>query len=404
MSRLGIIGAGPAGMMAALEARKKGREVVLFDANDRVGRKLLVTGSGRCNLTNAAAAPEKYHSSSLAVLQSVFSQFSYQDLMRSLHEMGILTQTTADGWVYPLSYSAANVADIFAAHLEDAQVQVKLGHKVTEIIPGKAGYLLKFAAGQAPEFVEQCVLASGGKAYPTLGSDGSLFSVLQRLGHAIVPVHPALAPLRISQKTFQAIEGVRVDALVRLLADNQPIGETSGNIIFTRGGINGPGVMDLSYLVNQYPRAKLEVEIDFLADHQSALKKLMQTYAHSTMPVRALLGAVIAPKIAESVLQDLGFSQNKVLCDLSPKDFDRIYRKLTKARATVDGVRNFDFCQLSTGGISLKEVQPDSLESRLLPGLYFAGEVLDVNGPCGGYNLQWAFSSGVVAGRSAAKA
>jgi predicted Rossmann fold flavoprotein len=404
MPKLGIIGAGPAGMVAALEARKAGVDVLLFDSNDILGRKLLVTGSGRCNLTNALAAPGKYHASSQVVLQSVFNQFGHQDLVQYLHKMGIITHATADGWFYPLSNSAVNVAAIFAAHLQDAGVEIHLAHQVDQIIPQKKGFLLKFVTGQSTLFVDSLLVAVGGKAYPTLGSDGSIFPALQQLGHQILPVQPALAPLVVPQKAFQAIQGVRADVGVRLFSKNMLLGETVGNIIFTKGGINGPGVMDLSYLVSLNPKQALGLEINFLPTHAAELDQLMQTYASSAMPVQSLLGAVVAPKIVEFVLRSLHIPTSQNIRDLRDSDRKRILDFMTAVKVKVEGVRGFDFCQLSTGGIALEDVQPDSLESRILKGLYFAGEILDVNGPCGGYNLQWAFSSGIVAGRSAAKA
>lgn len=403
MQKIGIIGAGPAGIFASFEAKKSGAEVSLFDSNDVVGRKLLVTGAGRCNLTNTQASGEKYHAHPKSSVESVLQQFSHTDLLNYLHGLGILTQATPDGWVYPLSYSAANVASIFTAHLQDAGVSLLLAHQVKHIITQKQGFLLKFSTPHAALFVNKIIIAVGGKAYPSLGSDGSFFPALQELGYEITPVHPALAPLIVSQKAVSAIQGVRMDAGIRLFDNRKLLGETRGNIIFTKGGINGPGVMDLSYLVPSHKNANLEVEINFISGHESSLKVLFTRFANSSIPISTMLGAVVPSKIASFILKTINIKPDRNLASLANKEIKRIMECLTAFSLNVEGVRGFEYCQLSTGGISLNDVDPRSLESKLHPGLYFAGEILDVHGPCGGYNLQWAFSSGVVAGRHAAQ-
>ncbi len=303
MNKIGIIGAGPAGILACLEARKSGADVLLFDSNDVVGRKLLVTGAGRCNLTNAQAASNKYHASPLSVVDSTLKQFSHSDLIDYLHNLGILTQATSDGWVYPLSYSAANVASIFSAHLVESGADLHLSHKVTNILPQKQGFLLQFSTGQAAIFVNTLVVTVGGTAYPSLGSDGSIFSSLQELGHKIKPVQPALAPLIVSQKAVAPIQGVRMDAGIRLFGNGKLLDETRGNIIFTKGGINGPGVMDISYLVPQHKNATLQVEINFISGYEDELKNILARFAHSAIPINAILGTVVPPKIASFVLK-----------------------------------------------------------------------------------------------------
>jgi predicted Rossmann fold flavoprotein len=403
MHKVGIVGAGPAGILASLEARKSGAEVSLFDSNDVVGRKLLVTGAGRCNLTNAHASSSKYHASPEAV-DSILKQFNHSDLMDYLHDLGILTQTTSDGWVYPLSYSAANVTSIFAAHLVEAGINMHLSHTVSHIIPQNSGFLLQFATGESSRFFNNIVIAVGGKAYPALGSDGNLFPILKKLGHEITPVQPALAPLIVSHKAIAPIQGVRMDAGIRLFANGRLLDETLGNIIFTKGGINGPGVMDISYLVNDHKNKNLEVVINFIANHETDLKTLFKRFGDSSIPISTVLGTVVPPKIALFILKKRKLNPNTELRALHIKDINNIMELLSAFTLQVEGVRGFEFCQLSTGGIPLSEVDQQSLESKILPGLFFAGEVLDVHGPCGGYNLQWAFSSGVVVGRHAALA
>jgi predicted Rossmann fold flavoprotein len=403
MNRLGIIGAGPAGMLAALEALKAGIEVLLFDANDAVGKKLLVTGSGRCNLSNAKAVPRAYHSTDEDVLNSVFEQCDQKDLIRHLHQLGILTCSTDDGWFYPVSYSAANVVNILHAHLVESGAKLHLAHKINRIIPQSKGFLLKFKTGQSALFVDKLIVATGGKAYPVLGSDGSVFPLLQQIGHEILPVRPALAPLLVSADSLHGLQGVRLDAGLRLLKDGKTLGEATGNIIFTKDGINGPGAMDLSYLVSQFVGRKLGLEINFLLSREAALRDLLRSYANTKIPLQILLGAVVAPKVVHYTINKMHLPASVTLSDLQQEMIARVVTSLKILKFAVSGVGGFAQSQLSTGGVPLTEIKSRTLESKLIEGLFFAGEVLDVNGPCGGYNLQWAFSSGIVAGRWAAQ-
>ena len=386
--------------MAALEACNAGKEVYLFDANQVVGKKLLVTGSGRCNLSNTKAAPGLYYSSSEKVLNAVFEQCDQRQLIQRLHQLGILTCATDDGWCYPVSYSAANVVNILQAHLVESGAKLRLAHKINRIIPQSKGFLLKFETGQPAFFVDRLLVAAGGKAYPALGSDGSIFSILQELGHQIVPVRPALAPLLVEPQEVKSFQGVRLDAHLRLFANSELIGESAGNIIFNKGSINGPGAMDLSYLASQYTDKKLELEIDFLVSQKSTLHEILRSFHKKNFSLQALLGAVVPNKIVSHVLKQMRLPDNSVISQLTEKQIKQAIIRLSSYRLGVKGVGEFSQSQLSTGGISLTEIHPSTLESKLVKGLFFAGEVLDVVGPCGGYNLQWAFSSGVIAGRS----
>lgn len=402
MTTIGIIGAGPAGVTAALEAQKHGAHVLLFDSNPSVGKKLLVTGSGRCNLTNAQAKPNSYNTQQLNVVESVFAQLDHLGLLHYLDELGILTYSTDDGWYYPVSNSAANVVEILASHLSKAKIDLRLEHKVSRIISQKRGFLLQFHTGQPTVFVDKLIIAAGGKAYPALGSDGSIFSILETMGHEILPVYPALAPIIVPSKQIKPFFGARTDAQLRLYENDKLLGETVGNIIFTKTGINGPGVMDLSHLVSQYGTGKITLTINFLAKYQQQFEELLSRFAQTSISIRALVGSVVPNKIGNHFLDLLHFPADTVMDQLKESDRHKITKSLSSYRVDVEGVRGFDFCQASTGGISLKDVHETTLESKNLPGLYFAGETLDVNGPCGGYNLQWAFSSGFVAGKHAA--
>ena len=398
---IGIAGAGPAGIMAALEASRLGARVTLFDTNAVVGRKILVTGNGRCNITNACAAPEKYVCADREFLRAAFDRFGHAQTVARLHELGVLTYATPDGWCYPLSESAATVAETLAAALDAAGVELRLQTSIAGIRADKGGIALSIGGGPHVETFDRVVVACGGKAYPALGSTGSLFPALERLGHTIAPIHPALAPLTADVKRFHKLQGVRLDAGLTLSEGERVLGRAAGNVMFTQTGFSGPAAMDLSHLVSARPGADLTLSIDLLHFHRAALEDLIARKRRDAMPVRAILGAVLPEKIPPVALGLAKISSDARMSDVSDAERARVMDTLTHLTAKVTGTRGFQFAQVSTGGIPVSEVDPQTMASRIVPGLHFAGEVMDVIGPCGGYNLQWAWTSGAVAGAGA---
>lgn len=400
---IGVIGAGPAGIMAALEAARHGARVTVFDTNAVVGRKILVTGNGRCNITNVHAAPEKYACSAPEFLRVVLSRFGHAETVARLHDLGIPIYSTPDGWCYPLSESAANVAEALAAALDLAGVEVRLQTKIADIRPERRGIALTIGGGPHAQTFDRVIVACGGKAYPALGSRGDLFPVLEALGHRVAPIRPALAPLTADVRRFHKLQGVRLDVALTLYEGDRVIGRTVGNLMFTQYGFSGPAAMDLSHLVSARTGARLTLEINLLPHTRAALEDLLARKRREPFPVRVALGAVLPEKIPPFVMAVAGVRSDANLSDLSEAERARLMETLTSLTARVTGTRGFDFAQVSTGGVPLGEVDPATMASRIVPRLYFAGEVLDVVGPCGGYNLQWAWTSGAIAGAGAAE-
>lgn len=406
MVELGIVGAGPAGMMAALEAAKQGARVLLFDRNPMVGRKLLVTGNGRCNLTNIRLAPGRYACSDRSFLAEVLGGFGREDLLAALNEIGVLTYSTPDGWFYPLSNSAAAVAEVFAAALETAGVEQILQVKISAIRPVKGRFVLEAGGPSQTHRVDRVIVAAGGKAYPALGSKGELFPVLEGLGHTVLPIRPALAPIRAEVKQFHKLQGVRLDVGLALYQGEKKLGETTGNLMFTQFGFSGPAAMDLSHRVIT-PRkddpspAPQKLVINLIPYHLVELRDLIARKRDERVPLRVVLGAVLPVKVPPVMMGLAGLPAELPLKQVSDRELEDLLKLLTELSVTVTGTRGFQFSQLSTGGVPAGEVDPRTMASRRVKGLYLAGEVLDVVGPCGGYNLQFAFSSGALAGRAA---
>lgn len=399
MPKIAVIGSGPAGIMAALFAARTGNETVIIDTNEHVGRKLLVTGAGRCNLTNSRIAAVRYACEDPVWLNIVLHHFTREDLLHFLDTIGIPTFSTFDGWYYPVSESAHAVVDAFDAALNVHHVTKLLSKQVTGVEMTGQGFNVMLH--REPVFADKVIVACGGKAYPSLGSDGNFFTAIQQMGHKIHPIFPALAPVTADMRKHKGLQGVRLDANVTLNFKGNPIGMTFGNIIFTEWGLNGPGVMDLSYLINEYQAKDLVLELNLLHQYEEKVRAHFEDRAESEIPVRVMVQSILPPKMAGYLLNISDIQPETPLNKLSIAQTDKIMRLMTSFQLKVTGTRGFDHCQVSTGGVPLDEVNPETMESLIVPGLFFAGEVVDVIGPCGGYNLHFAFTSGAIAGMSA---
>jgi predicted Rossmann fold flavoprotein len=400
--QIGIVGAGPAGMMAALEAAKCGARVLLFDTNRVVGRKLLVTGNGRCNLTNEGVAADKYVCADPAFLRTALAAFGREELLAALWDLGIVTYATPDGWTYPVSDSAPTVVDAFAAGLEQAGVEIHLLTKISDIRPQGRRLILEAGGPGHTYEVDSVVVAAGGKAYPALGSKGELFPVLGKLGHTVMPVRPALAPIRARVAQFHKLQGVRLDVGLAVYRDDVKLDETVGNLLFTQFGFSGPAAMDMSYLISSHKPGTLRLVLNLVPYYLRELRRLLAEKRHERMPLRVVLGAVVPVKVPPVMIELAGLPAEVTLAEVSDEELDRVLSLLTGISVPAEGTRGFQFSQLSSGGVPVTEVDARTMASRKVRNLYLAGEVMDVIGPCGGYNLQFAFTSGALAGTGAA--
>ena len=394
-----IIGAGPAGMTAALFAARSGEKVRLIDGNEQVGRKLLVTGSGRANLTNQRMQAGRYTCADPAWMQSLLGRFGHSELIEFLNEIGVLTFSTHDGWCYPLSESAQTVVETFACALRLTGVELVLNTRVTAIRKSSTGFNLDLSSG-ATLSTRRLIVAAGGRAYPTLGSRGELFPSLKALGHTVIPLSPALAPVTCDMKPYKGLSGIRFDARVSLLENDNLLAETTGNLIFTDWGLNGPAVMDLSHHISTRPSARLELSLNPLFAAEPALRDLIARKRSTPTPLRTLLGAALPPKLVPVLLVRVGLNPDALVNQANENQLEKLFRICTALPFKVTGVRGFEYCQISAGGVPVTEVNPLNMRSLVVPDLSLAGETLDVVGPCGGYNLQFAFSSGAIAGMS----
>jgi len=402
--RIGIVGAGPSGIMAALEAAEAGAQVLLFDTNATVGRKLLVAGNGRCNLSNQHASAQAYDCADPSFLERALSQFGPTEALHRLLDLGVPTYATPDGWCYPISNSGAAVVQALDTALRLSGVRLRLKTWIRDIIPSPrrgAPFVLVAGGGDHTYTVDRVIVATGGKAYPALGAKGTMFPVLERLGHTILPVRPALAPILTDVRQIHKLQGVRLDVRLELWAGERLLAESIGNLMFARDGVSGPAPMNLSYLVSKHPGADLWLGIDLLSLNGHHLKRFVERMRHRPVPLTTVLGTILPPKMGPVLLKLAGLDKDARLSEVSDEQLEGLWQLMRQLRLQVKGTRGFRFCQLSIGGVPVTEVAPETMASRIVPGLYLCGEVLDVVGPCGGYNLQFAWTSGALAGRGA---
>ncbi|HPY33400.1 MAG TPA: aminoacetone oxidase family FAD-binding enzyme [Anaerolineaceae bacterium] len=394
---IAVIGAGASGIFAALAAARPGNRVTLYDHNAEIGKKLLVTGSSRCNISNALVGAESYTCADEGWIRVFFQAYPPERLRNLLNTLGIPIYNTADGWYYPLSNSAQSVVEILKADLHAVGVELALSTQVVDLRRAEGGFALRFPSGEPARerFFDKVVLAAGGKAYPALGSRGELFPCLSRLGHSVVPLVPALGPLSLSLGKFQALQGLRFDVGTAVYAGSQRLGSSFGNVIFTAKGLNGPGVMNISHLAARQGAENLRLELDFSEAFGSAFSESALKHIGSTDP-QNFLNRFFSPKASRFFLEYAGYGKEKAQWDKSAAQ--RLTAALRHVSLPILGTRSFDESQLSAGGVPVSEVRPDTCESTRVPGLYLVGETLDVVGPCGGYNLHFAFTSGTLAG------
>lgn len=397
-----IIGAGASGLMAAAAAASKGARVALLEHKDDIGKKILATGNGRCNFTNTDMSVNKFHGSK-ALIKNGLSQFNYSDTICFFKELGIPAYDNA-GYIYPNSRQAASVVAAFRMELMRLHVDVKTGINITDIKPAddRTGYCIQTDKGSFKS--KRLIIACGLTASPKLGSDGSLFRQIEALGHHIQKPLPALCGFSCDGLNFKKITGVRCDTTVASVIDGQMTEQNTGELQLADYGISGIPVFQISSLMSRAldKGQKVEVIIDFLpAFSDDELNGYIKDRSITTTDNRSLnemLNGLLNNKLLLELIHKSGVSPDKKGRLLTDDDCKSLTRSIKHTAVSVKKPRGVEFAQVCAGGIYTKEIDVRTLESKIHPGLYFCGELLDVDGICGGYNLQWAWTSGYIAG------
>ncbi len=406
---IAVIGAGASGVMAALEAAKSGGRVCLIDHNPTIGKKLLVTGSGRCNLSNGYLTPTAYTCADPNWIKRFLDAFPLSSLLEVLEQLGIPVHHTDDGWYYPLSDSAHSIVSILSEALHHRGIEMLLSTQVVDYFRDNGRFVVLFPSGEPARTrsFDRLVVAAGGKAYPALGSRGELFPSVRHLGHTVIPLVPALGPLMLNMGGYKALQGVRLDVGTAIYAGSDCLGRSKGNVIFTSWGINGPGAMNLSHLAarwlsensSQNEKDNLVLELDLLAYFEDLFFAELTSRRKRATSLRGFLQGFYIPKVSDFLLRQMEMEADLPIADLTEEQMEKLVQSLKRLRIAIISVGSFDKSQLSAGGVPVFEVEPETCQSLRVPGLFLVGETLDVVGPCGGFNLHFAFGSGILAGR-----
>ena len=400
METVVVIGGGAAGIMAALTAAEvPGRRVLLLERQQRIGRKLLATGNGRCNLTNTGASIDNYHGEQADFAAPALSKFTPQDALDFFHGLGLMTVEEYGGRVYPLSNSANSVVDVLRFALEKRGVEVRCACPVRAIARRDRGYTVVTDEGSLA--ADYLIVACGGAAGAKLGGVMDGYELLKPLGHKRTALHPALVQLITPPEYPRALKGVRADGSLRLLSSSETLAQGDGELQFIDNGLSGPAAFDVSRAAATAGEG-LTLSVNFFREYSAGqvltlLKQRRDSYPQ--LESAQLFTGMLHNRLGKMLVKYAGLPQELPLGKLSNTQLEQAVRSATDFRLKLLGTEGFDHAQVTAGGIKTTGFNPETLESWFMPGLFVCGELLDVDGDCGGYNLQWAWSSGRLAGR-----
>ena len=387
-------------MTAALTAARLGHEVTLYERQARVGRKLMATGNGRCNLTNTGAGPSNYHGEAPDFVRPALEAFPSEAALDFFRGLGLLAREEWGGRVYPLSNSANSVVDVLRQALDAAGVELIAGDRVRELRRAGSGYSVTTESGDKRSF-DAVVVACGGLAGEKLGGGRDGYELLKALGHTRTALRPALVQITTEPAYPRSLKGIKADCALRVLSRGGLLASSCGELLFTETGVSGPAAFDVSRAVSEAGDAKMELEIDFLRDYTAAeVLAHLQNRARTApeLPASELLTGSVHNRLGRMLIKYADVEAAAPLSALTERELRTVAGACKRFKLSVRGTEGFANAQVTAGGIRTSEFDPRTLESRLCPRLFACGEVLDIDGDCGGYNLQWAWSSGVLAG------
>ena len=408
--KVAVVGGGAAGMMAAVQAAYAGARVTVYERNDRVGKKILSTGNGKCNFSNEDMRAACYYGSGAGYVDGFYKQFGVAETKTFFRELGMRIKDR-NGYLYPASEQAATVLDVLRYEMERLGIEICAGCRVTGIDgPGNPGYRLTLeteTAAYKKRTYDAVILACGGRAAPKTGSDGTGLAMAKRLGHRIVPTVPALTALRCGETFWKQVAGVRCEARLMLYIDGNAVSSVQGELQLTDYGISGIPVFQISRIAAyalQEGRT-VTVKIDLMPDSGAAGTQeafwAQRWERQKRQSMEQFVTGTVNKKVGMLLLKLAGIRETETVCEIEGARRRKLEQLFHVFEVTVKGTNSFEQAQVCAGGVDFAEVT-DRLESVRRPGLFFAGEMLDIDGICGGYNLQWAWSSGAVAGRAAA--
>ena len=421
-NRIIIVGAGASGIIAALKAAQGKSQVILFEKNHVLGRKILSTGSGKCNLSNQSISPSNYNLSTQSFLKKAFSRAKPKEILDFLKDTGLWLKTEADGRIFPRCMNAQEVVDSLSHELQKQNIKIHKLTEISEIIKKENGFTVKTQTVK-PQWTKEpfkskietfdcdkLILACGGKSYPRIGGGDAGYKLARSLDLKISNLSCAIVPLVVKEKWPAELKGLRSDVLLSAFLENKKIGETSGEILFTDYGISGPVVLDISRdIVQALKKGKVECLINFLGELSKKeieifLNERLKTMtAPNTKKAESFLKGIFGDKISKIILRTAGIKKDMPLSEAKPDFIEKLIKTITAFGFEISSAKSFEHAMATSGGVKLSQINPETFEVKGHKGLYIIGELLDIDGDSGGYNLHFAWTSGFIAGASASK-
>ena len=404
-TKIAVIGGGPAGMMACIFAANNTKnEVYLFEKNSSLGKKLLITGSGRCNITNSEQDTHKFIESfgkNGKFLFSAFSKFFNNDLINFFEKRGVEFNIERGGRAFPKSNDAKQINDILINEINKCGVTVNFQKELKDIKLSDNKFLLKF---KNSEFVaDKVIISCGGASYPGTGSTGEIFNICKKLGHNIIEPKPSLVPIKTKQSFIKKLEGLslrNVEAII--YKNNKKIISRFGEMLFTENSVSGPIIFEISkYICRENPKdLSLFIDLKPALSIEKLNERIRREINDKNIIFKNLLKLLLPQRLANLFLELLNIDEDKKIKHLNKEEISKLVNLLKHFEIKIDSFGNFYHSIVTSGGIDIKQINPKTMESKIIPNLYFAGEVIDIDAETGGYNLQSAFSTGFVAGSS----
>ena len=402
--KIAVIGGGASGMMAAISAGKSGASVTVFEASKRIGNKILMTGNGKCNFSNLILDDTCYYSKDKGFVREVMEQFSPNATKLFFEEAGMLVKNK-NGYLYPQGEQASIVLDILRLKLKEYGVCVYTECRISKIQNQNNNFVIETENGKQYVF-DKVIIATGGRSYPKTGSDGNGYKLAKKLGHSVMPTVPALVQLCGTDNFYNIVAGVRSEGVVTLYIDGELVRKERGEIQFTDYGISGIPVFQISRMAayGLFEKRQVVICVDVLPEYEiDKIKEFVKSRVllHKNNTLEEFMCGFANKKLCLLAMKLLNKKTDSKVCTMSEEELLQIVLKLKNIEFHITDTKGYETAQVTAGGVNVAELNSD-LSSKVVKGLYFTGEIIDVDGICGGYNLQWAFATGYIAGCAAA--
>jgi predicted Rossmann fold flavoprotein len=400
--RVGIIGGGPAGIMAAGPAAGRGHDVTLIEKNKQLGKKLFITGKGRCNITNASPIDEFFDNiiSNREFLYSSLYTFDNEAIIRLLESYGLHTKVERGNRVFPESDKSSDVIKAFQKYLDHMGAEVLLNSRVSHVYMEDNAFMVVLTTGEKMQF-DRLVIATGGASYPATGSEGDGYKMAKAFGHTVTELKPSLVPIELEESWLKDLMGLSLkNVTLRAYNGKKLIHEEFGEMIFTHFGISGPIVLTMSNHINRLKnKPVLTLDLKPALDDETLDNRLLRDFQEYTnKQLKNALNDLLPQKLIPLIIQISGIYPEKTVHQITREERSKLLEAIKAFPLQFKDFRPLDEAIVTSGGIKVQEVNPSTMESRIVPGLFFAGEIIDIDALTGGYNLQIAYSTGYLAG------